>query len=64
MQHPFTSLISEEFRRWQAKRRRRRIVLLTIRAVDQYLSTPEGKEKLEARIRAKKENEENENDGK
>ena len=71
MQHfipPFTiedlskPLTMEEFRRWQAKCKRNRIALATIRAVERYISTPEGKEKLEARTRAKKEKEEKEND--
>ena len=54
----------EEYRRWKAFQRRRGIALTTFKAVERYISTPEGKEKLDARIRAKKEKEEKENDGK
>ena len=61
----FTTLLTmEEYRRWKAYQRRRGIALITLKAVERYISTPEGKEKLEARIRAKKEKEEKENDGK
>ena len=50
----------EEYRRWKAYQRRRGIAIITLKAVERYISTPEGKEKLDARIRAKKEKEENE----
>ena len=60
MQSLSKPLTLEEFRRWKAEQRRNRIAIATINAVEQYMSTPEGREKLEARIRAKKEKKEKE----